>query len=142
MTPLEAAWAMRDAPSQVSLIVNGRLRGFATERVLRDCQPRPHRHPHLQGKGKDGEGTRHLAAMTRAPAAANRGAKAFLGEGRKSWLDGEGRALSNTSLVVHRRLCRAAARGSVALRGLTSLGVYTGWVVDQEKRRPFVWFGR
>lgn len=35
MTQLEAAWAMRDAPSQVSLIVNGRLRGFATERLLR-----------------------------------------------------------------------------------------------------------
>ena len=35
MTQTEAAWLMKDAPSQVSLVVTGKLRGFSTERLLR-----------------------------------------------------------------------------------------------------------
>lgn len=35
LTQTEAAYMMRDAPSQVSLVVTGKLRGFSTERLLR-----------------------------------------------------------------------------------------------------------
>jgi predicted XRE-type DNA-binding protein len=35
LTQTEAAYIMRDAPSQVSLVVTGKLRGFSTERLLR-----------------------------------------------------------------------------------------------------------
>lgn len=35
LTQTEAAHIMRDAPSQVSLVVSGKLRGFSTERLLR-----------------------------------------------------------------------------------------------------------
>ena len=35
LTQTEAAYLMRDAPSQVSLVVTGKLRGFATERLVR-----------------------------------------------------------------------------------------------------------
>ena len=35
LTQTEAAWLMKDAPSQVSLVVTGKLRGFSTERLLR-----------------------------------------------------------------------------------------------------------
>jgi predicted XRE-type DNA-binding protein len=35
LTQTEAAFIMRDAPSQVSLVVTGKLRGFSTERLLR-----------------------------------------------------------------------------------------------------------
>lgn len=35
LTQTEAAYLMQDAPSQVSLVTNGNLRGFSTERVLR-----------------------------------------------------------------------------------------------------------
>ena len=35
MTQTEAAYIMRDAPSQISLVVTGKLRGFSTERLLR-----------------------------------------------------------------------------------------------------------
>jgi len=35
LTQTEAAYVMRDAPSQVSLVVTGKLRGFSTERLLR-----------------------------------------------------------------------------------------------------------
>jgi predicted XRE-type DNA-binding protein len=35
LTQTEAAYIMRDAPSQISLVVTGKLRGFSTERLLR-----------------------------------------------------------------------------------------------------------
>jgi len=35
LTQTEAARIMNDAPSQVSLVVTGKLRGFSTERLLR-----------------------------------------------------------------------------------------------------------
>jgi predicted XRE-type DNA-binding protein len=35
LTQTEAAYIMKDAPSQVSLVVTGKLRGFSTERLLR-----------------------------------------------------------------------------------------------------------
>lgn len=35
LTQTEAAYLMRDAPSQISLVVTGKLRGFSTERLLR-----------------------------------------------------------------------------------------------------------
>jgi predicted XRE-type DNA-binding protein len=35
LTQTEAAWLMKDAPSQVSLVVTGKLRGFSTERLIR-----------------------------------------------------------------------------------------------------------
>lgn len=35
LTQTEAAALMQDAPSQVSLVVTGKLRGFSTERLLR-----------------------------------------------------------------------------------------------------------
>ena len=35
LTQTEAAYLMKDAPSQVSLVVTGKLRGFSTERLLR-----------------------------------------------------------------------------------------------------------
>lgn len=35
LTQTEAARIMKDAPSQVSLVVTGKLRGFSTERLLR-----------------------------------------------------------------------------------------------------------
>ena len=35
MTQTEAAWLIKDAPSQISLMVTGKLRGFSTERLLR-----------------------------------------------------------------------------------------------------------
>jgi predicted XRE-type DNA-binding protein len=35
LTQTEAAYLMRDAPSQISLGVTGKLRGFSTERLLR-----------------------------------------------------------------------------------------------------------
>src|SRR5579871_2854540 len=35
LTQTEAAYVMRDAPSQISLVVTGKLRGFSTERLLR-----------------------------------------------------------------------------------------------------------
>ncbi len=35
MTQTEAAWRMRDAPSQVSLVATGKTEGFSAERLLR-----------------------------------------------------------------------------------------------------------
>lgn len=35
LTQTKAAYRIKDAPSQLSLIVNGRLRGFSAERLLR-----------------------------------------------------------------------------------------------------------
>lgn len=35
LTQTEAAFIMKDAPSQISLVVTGKLRGFSTERLLR-----------------------------------------------------------------------------------------------------------
>jgi predicted XRE-type DNA-binding protein len=35
LTQTQAAYLMKDAPSQVSLVVTGKLRGFSTERLLR-----------------------------------------------------------------------------------------------------------
>lgn len=35
LTQTEAAFLMQDAPSQVSLVVTGKLRGFSVERLLR-----------------------------------------------------------------------------------------------------------
>jgi predicted XRE-type DNA-binding protein len=35
LTQTEAAYIVRDAPSQLSLIVNGKLDGFAPERLIR-----------------------------------------------------------------------------------------------------------
>jgi predicted XRE-type DNA-binding protein len=35
LTQTEAAYIMRDAPSQVSLVVTGKVRGFSAERLLR-----------------------------------------------------------------------------------------------------------
>jgi len=35
LTQTEAAYIMRDAPSQISLVVTGKLRGFSTERLAR-----------------------------------------------------------------------------------------------------------
>jgi predicted XRE-type DNA-binding protein len=35
LTQTEAAYMMRDAPSQISLVVTGKLRGFAVERLVR-----------------------------------------------------------------------------------------------------------
>lgn len=35
LTQTEAAYIMRDAPSQISLVVTGKLRGFAIERLVR-----------------------------------------------------------------------------------------------------------
>lgn len=35
MTQTEAAYVMRDAPSQISLVVTGKLRGFSTDRLVR-----------------------------------------------------------------------------------------------------------
>jgi predicted XRE-type DNA-binding protein len=35
LTQTEAGWIVRDAPSQISLMVNGRTRGFSAERLLR-----------------------------------------------------------------------------------------------------------
>lgn len=35
LTQTEAAFLMKDAPSQVSLVVTGKLRGFSAERLLR-----------------------------------------------------------------------------------------------------------
>jgi len=35
LTQTEAAYIMRDAPSQISLVVTGKLRGFSTKRLLR-----------------------------------------------------------------------------------------------------------
>jgi predicted XRE-type DNA-binding protein len=35
LTQTEAAYIMRDAPSQISLVVTGKLRGFAVERLVR-----------------------------------------------------------------------------------------------------------
>lgn len=35
LTQTEAAYIMRDAPSQVSLVVTGKLHGFSLERLLR-----------------------------------------------------------------------------------------------------------
>lgn len=35
LTQTEAAYLMQDAPSQVSLVVTGKLRGFSTERLFR-----------------------------------------------------------------------------------------------------------
>jgi predicted XRE-type DNA-binding protein len=35
LTQTEASYIVRDAPSQLSLMVNGHLRGFSTERLLR-----------------------------------------------------------------------------------------------------------
>lgn len=45
LTQTEAAWMLRDSPSQLSLIVSGKLRGFSAERLLRM----------LTGLGKDVE---------------------------------------------------------------------------------------
>lgn len=35
MTQTEAAWLVKDAPSQISLMVTGKTRGFAAERLIR-----------------------------------------------------------------------------------------------------------
>lgn len=35
LTQTEAAYIMRDAPSQISLVVSGKLHGFAAERLVR-----------------------------------------------------------------------------------------------------------
>ena len=35
LTQTEAAYIMRDAPSQISLVVTGKLRGFAVDRLVR-----------------------------------------------------------------------------------------------------------
>lgn len=35
LTQTEAAYQMQDAPSQISLVVTGKLRGFSIERLLR-----------------------------------------------------------------------------------------------------------
>jgi predicted XRE-type DNA-binding protein len=35
LTQTEAAYIMKDAPSQISLVVTGKLRGFSLERLLR-----------------------------------------------------------------------------------------------------------
>jgi predicted XRE-type DNA-binding protein len=35
LSQTEAAYIMRDAPSQISLVVTGKLRGFATDRLVR-----------------------------------------------------------------------------------------------------------
>ena len=35
MTQIEAAYLAGDAPSQMSLVVSGKLRGFSVERLLR-----------------------------------------------------------------------------------------------------------
>jgi predicted XRE-type DNA-binding protein len=35
MTQTEAAWLIKDAPSQISLMVTGKTRGFAAERLIR-----------------------------------------------------------------------------------------------------------
>lgn len=35
LTQTEAGYIMRDAPSQISLVVTGKLRGFSSERLLR-----------------------------------------------------------------------------------------------------------
>ena len=35
ITQTQAAFIMNDAPSQISLVVTGKLRGFSTERLLR-----------------------------------------------------------------------------------------------------------
>ena len=35
LTQTEAAWRAKDAPSQISLVVNGKIRGFSSERLLR-----------------------------------------------------------------------------------------------------------
>lgn len=35
LTQTEAAYIMRDAPSQISLVVTNKLRGFSTERLTR-----------------------------------------------------------------------------------------------------------
>jgi predicted XRE-type DNA-binding protein len=35
LTQTEAAYIMRDAPSQISLVVTGKLRGFAADRLIR-----------------------------------------------------------------------------------------------------------
>ena len=34
LTQTEAAYLMQDAPSQISLVVTGKLRGFSTDRLL------------------------------------------------------------------------------------------------------------
>lgn len=34
LTQTEASWLVGDAPSQISLVVNGRLAGFSAERLL------------------------------------------------------------------------------------------------------------
>ena len=38
LTQTEAAYLIKDAPSQLSLIVNGKLAGFSVERLLRVLQ--------------------------------------------------------------------------------------------------------
>jgi predicted XRE-type DNA-binding protein len=35
MTQTEAGWLVKDAPSQISLMVTGKTRGFAAERLIR-----------------------------------------------------------------------------------------------------------
>jgi predicted XRE-type DNA-binding protein len=35
LTQTEAAYVMRDAPSQISLVVTSKLRGFSVERLVR-----------------------------------------------------------------------------------------------------------
>jgi predicted XRE-type DNA-binding protein len=35
MTQTEAAWLIKDAPSQLSLMVTGKTRGFSSERLIR-----------------------------------------------------------------------------------------------------------
>lgn len=35
LTQTEAAWLIKDAPSQLSLVVTGKTRGFSAERLLR-----------------------------------------------------------------------------------------------------------
>ena len=65
LTQTEAAYIMRDAPSQISLVVTGKLRGFSTERLLRmlarlgrdiDIVIRP-------SEGQDRQSQRHPAVV-------------------------------------------------------------------------------
>jgi len=58
LTQTEAAYIMRDAPSQISLVVTGQARGFSTERLLRMLArlgPRPLDIVIRPAKGKSGK---------------------------------------------------------------------------------------
>jgi predicted XRE-type DNA-binding protein len=59
LTQTEAAYMVKDAPSQISLVVNGRVDGFSIERLVRmltrlgsDVELRIRKSPRARGKVK------------------------------------------------------------------------------------------